>query len=145
MILQRHGTAVLAAATTAAATRSTALVEAGDHDLVGFDHTEPLHLVVGPLVEDHPNHACVDFSWDANPTKRLLANVEARLDVRPLVKSGRRATTELTLTAHHHPAPGVGRSPEATVFSRRVVKAAMHRLLETLTLSLEDFEETITA
>ncbi len=144
-ILERHAHEVLETATTAGGKRSLALVEAGDHDLPGFDRAEPLRLLVDPLVRDHPNHAWIEFSWEANEKKRLLANVNARLDIRPLVKSGRRATTELTLWADHRPVQGTRRSPEAILFSRRVVKAAMHRMLETVAASLEDFEEPIIA
>lgn len=88
-ILERHAEPVFATATAAASRRSTALVAAGDQDLPGFDSSESLLVQIAPLAKDHAHHAWIEFRWEANPRKRLLANVDVRIDIRPLVKRGR--------------------------------------------------------
>lgn len=145
LILERHGDEVLSAATTAASQRSTALVAASEQEIHGYDPSEALLIETVSLARDHPNHAWLDFSWDANPTKRLLANVDTRLDIGPLIRSGPSQTTELTLRARYEPTAGSRRSPEAALFGRRVVKAALHRLLDSIVESIENYEESLFA
>lgn len=144
-ILERHAEPVFATATAAASRRSTALVAAGDQDLPGFDSSESLLVQIAPLAKDHAHHAWIEFRWEANPRKRLLANVDVRIDIRPLVKRGPSATTELTLRAHYVPDPGTRHSPETALFGRRIVKAALLRLLESFVTSIDDYEESIFA
>ncbi|MFT5203717.1 MAG: hypothetical protein ACI9C1_003118 [Candidatus Aldehydirespiratoraceae bacterium] len=141
-IFFHHGGAVLGKATNAASLRSVRLVEAGDQTIPGFDSAEALDLKLGPITQDK-NHASMEFSWDANETKRLLANVYGRLDLRPLVKMGPSAMTEIVLRAEYTPSAVSRRSPEAVLFGRRVVKAALHRFLDDVVSGLDDYEESL--
>lgn len=143
-ILERHVDDVFSTATAAASQRSATLIDAADQQVPGFDSAESLQIRLTPLVRDK-NHASIEFSWDANPTKRLLANVDARLDIRPLVKHGPAASTEIVLRAHYEPSAAGRRTPEVALFGRRVVKAALHRLLASIIESMDDYEENIFA
>lgn len=142
LILERHEDEIFGSATAAASQRSATLVEAADQEIAGFDSGEALAIRLTPLVHDK-NRASIEFSWDANPTKRLLANVDARLDIRPLVRNAPSASTEITLRARYEPSAVGRRSPEAALFGRRVVKAALHRLLASIIASIDEYEESI--
>ena len=142
-ILERDALRVLIRATGAASHRATSVIDHADEELPGFDSSEQLCVAAEELERDHDRHAWIEFTWEANPRKRLLANVEARLDIRPLIESGPAASTELTLWARYDPAEGARRSRDTMLFGRRVVKAALHRLLEDAAQHLEDYEESI--
>lgn len=142
-ILERDASAVLSRATVAASHRATTVVRNAGQELPGFDASEQLTIRPGELTRDHDRHAWIEFTWKANPRKRLLASVEARLDIRPLISGGPAASTELTLWARYSPHAGARRSRESTLFGRRVVKVALHRLLEDITEHLEEYEESI--
>lgn len=141
-ILDRHGDMILEMVSSAAARRSVSLIRASDDALPGFDHTEQLRIRAIPFIYD-THHASVEFTWDANSKKRLLANVDTRIDIRPLVRKGPAATTELILRARYEPDASARRSPEMALFGRRVVRASLHQLLETLIATLEEYEESI--
>jgi hypothetical protein len=142
-IFERDATAILARATVAASHRATTVVSQADQELPGFDSSEELTIQPGELIRDHDRHAWIEFRWQANPRKRLLASVEARLDIRPLIAGGPAASTELTLWARYTPRASQRRSRESALFGRRVVKVALHRLLEDMAEHLEEYEESM--
>jgi len=142
-IFERDAASLLSRATLAASNRATTVIRHSEQELPGFDSSEQLTVQPGELTRNHDRHAWIEFTWQANPRKRLLASVEAHLDIRPLVSGGPAASTELTLWARYTPYAGSGRSRESTLFGRRVVKAALHRLLEDMAEHLEDYEESI--
>jgi len=140
-ILEHDAMGLLAHATSAASRRVAAVIDNSDEHLPGFDSSERLSVKPSDLVRDHDRHAWIEFTWQANPRKRPLANVEARLDIRPLIAGGPAASTELTLWARYDPPKGPKR--DSVLFGRRVVKAALHRLLADVAEHLEDYEESI--
>lgn len=142
-ILERNAATMLEEATAAASRDTARLVRNADEELPHFDSTEKLTVIVGAPERDGDRHAWVEFTWSANRRKRLLANVDARLDIRPLVRRGPTATTELTLRGRYEPAPDTRHAPETVLFGRRVVKAALHRLLGEIVTYIEDYEETL--
>lgn len=140
-LLDRHGDEILEHVAGAAVERSAAIHAAAEHPIPGFDGSHVIDLRPGPLVlDDH--HATLRFSWEGNATKRLLVNADIRLDIRPLVRRGPGATTEITLRAEYTPAIAHRRSPEHVLFGRRLVKAALRELLDVLVVLLEEFEES---
>ncbi|MEQ8841718.1 MAG: hypothetical protein RIB98_12120 [Acidimicrobiales bacterium] len=140
-LLDRHSDEILELVGTAASERSAAIVEAADDTVPGFDEGHEPELAASPFVRDD-NHARLDFTWEGNATKRLLVSVDIHLDIRPLVLRGPAATTEVTLRADYQPPVQHRRSPETALFGRRVVRAALHELLEAFVRRLEDFEES---
>lgn len=128
---------------TRAADREARLLEPELHGITAFDPRERLEIVVEDRGSHAATHAWVEFSWEANREKRLLANVDCRLDFHPLVRSGPRAKTELRLRAEYDPPPGHRHSPEAVMFGRRVVRAGLLRLVQEVTRFVEDYEETL--
>ena len=139
-LLDRHFDEIIEYVASAAVDRSAAIHAASETPIPGFDEGHPIDLTTGPLVlDDH--HATVRFSWEGNATKRLLVNADVRLDIRPLIARGPGATTEITLRADYIPPTAHRRSPEAVLFGRRLVKAALKELLDVLVVRLEEFEE----
>lgn len=144
-ILSRHGSEVLTRATEVAARRSRSLAVDGPRELPLFDAAEHVRVQIEPLVQSGPHQASLQFTWDAHAEKRLLPNVDARIDLHPMVHRGPHASTTLRLHATYAPAPGARRTPDAMVFGKRVVKSALHRLVDNLTSQLETYEESIFA
>ena len=141
-ILERDADTMLETATAATSDRTAELVSAAGETLPHFDPTEQLAVIVDEADHSGEHRAWIDFTWHADRRKRLLANVDAHLDIRPLVRA-RPPTTELTLQAHYDPAPGARHSPETVLFGRRIVNAALHRLLTEIVTYLETYEETV--
>ncbi len=140
-LLERHGDEILELVSAVATQRSAAIVEASDATLPGIDLRDELELHAEPLVLDD-NHARLEFTWEGNATKRLLASADIHLDIHPLVRRGPSATTEVILRADYRPPTQHRRSPETAIFGRRVVRAALHELLETFVRLLDDYEES---
>ncbi|MEZ5246975.1 MAG: hypothetical protein R2707_17920 [Acidimicrobiales bacterium] len=140
-LLERHGDEILAHVAGAAVARSAEIQEAADDAVLGFDRGHPISLNAGPL-DVGPQHAVLEFTWEGNAAKRLLVNTAIRLDIRPLVRRGPGATTEICLRATYQPPTAHRRSPETVLFGRRVVKAALRELLDVLVRLLEEYEES---
>ena len=142
-IVERRGQRMLADATDAAGHFVGDLVQHADRPLDGFDSSEPLTVVVADAATASAQHVWIEFTWDADRDKRLLANVRARLDFHPIVPSGRRSTTEVRLRAEYEPPASARHAPEAILFRRRLVRAALVDLLGRVTRFLEDYEDTL--
>jgi hypothetical protein len=140
-LLERHGDEILEHVAGIAVDRSAEIQAAADDVLPGFDRRHAISLNAGPLVLSY-QHALLEFTWEGNAAKRLLVNTAIRLDIRPLVRRGPAATTEISLRATYQPPSAHRRSPETVLFGRRVVKAALRELLDVLVRLLEDYEET---
>jgi hypothetical protein len=140
-ILERHGDEMLRLVAGAAVDRSAEIQDAADDAVLGFDRGHAISLDAGPLILS-AQHAVLEFTWKGNSAKRLLVNTSIRLDVRPLVRRGPAATTEISLRATYQPPAAHRRSPETVLFGRRVVKAALRELLDVLVRLLEDYEES---
>jgi hypothetical protein len=140
-LLERHGDDILAQIGAAADERSASIVNAAEETLPGFDDSGELELSTGPFIQDE-NHALLSLTWDGNATKRLLVSVDITLDIHPLVRRGPSATTEVTLRARYEPPSQHRRSRETALFGRRVVRAALHELLERFAQLLENYEES---
>lgn len=128
---------------TRAADRETRGLEPSSHGIPTFDPNEKLQIVVHDRGAEPADHVWVEFSWNANRDKRLLANVSCRLDFHPIVRSGPRAKTEVRLRAEYDPPPGHRNSPETVLFGRRAVRAGLLRLIQEVVRFVEDYEETI--
>ena len=109
-ILSRHPDEIFGIAATAAWRRSTDLVEGAERELAGFDSLEAVRVQLAPFVHDEL-FGSLELTFEADRAKRLLANVEARIDVRPLVRKGPAATTEINLRAQYLAHPGHRHSP----------------------------------
>ena len=82
-IIDLHTEAILQAATAAGAQRAVELVHADAEPLPGFDASEPVTVFLIDPDRNSEYQAFIDFRWTADPTKRLLANTRARLELRP--------------------------------------------------------------
>ena len=140
-ILERHAPEVLERATAAASARSVQLVPMSEARLPDFDHDEPLVVIVGGGDRRPDEYVSIDLRWSADRKKRLLANVGARLELRP-IGNPRRPRTEVVLKAHYSPNEGA-HGPEAAMFGRRVVHSALERFHREIVRQLEDYEETM--
>lgn len=141
-IVERMAPRLLEEGTRAADTESR-MLEPDRHGITDFDPQEELQVVVIDAGTHAASHVWLEFSWQANRHKRLLANVNCRLDFHPLVSGGPRAKTELRLRAEYDPPPGHRYSPEAVMFGRRAVRAGLLRLVQEITRFIEDYEETL--
>lgn len=142
-IVERHAVLVLRAGTEAAGVRSAHLISGSSEPSGEFDPQEPLTVVIDGAGTDRADHRWLEWHWTADREKRLLANVHARLDFQPAAGAGRRRTTELRLRADYDPAPGWRHSPDSILFGRRVVRAALQRMVEQVVVFLEEHEETL--
>jgi hypothetical protein len=142
-IVERHAVLVLRAGTEAAGVRSALLVADSSEPSGDFDPHEPLAVVIEGAGSDRHDHRFLEWRWTADREKRLLANVHARLDFQPVIGADRKRTTELRLRADYDPAPGWRHSPDTVLFGRRVVRAALDRMVEQMVVFLEEHEETL--
>lgn len=141
-IVERMAPRILSAGTKAA-DREARLLEPELHGIPAFDPQERLRVVIQGGGSHAATHVWLEFTWEANRDKRLLANVDCRLDFHPLLRSGPRAKTELRLRAEYDPPQGHRHSPETVMFGRRVVRVGLLRLVQEVTGFIEDYEETI--
>ena len=74
----------------------------------------PSPFAPAPLQLSH-QHALLEFTWEGNAAKRLLVNTA----IRPLVRRGPAATTEITLRAAYQPPTAHRRSPETVLRTPR--------------------------
>lgn len=127
-------------AATVEATRFAAdLVAYLEQGLGFFDQDERVHAVAGAL-QRTPKQASMLLQWQADPTKRVLPNVEAELFLTPIISSGSSATCELRLTGTYEPPPRRHRSMVENVLVRKVADATLHTFLRHLARSLEHDE-----
>lgn len=136
-IIDLHTEALLQAATAAGAQRAVELVHADAEPLPGFDASEPVTVFLIDPDRNSEYQAFIDFRWTADPTKRLLANTRARLELRPH-PDRRDATTELILRAHYEPSPNATWGDRVHGRGRRIVTAALERFLQAAATYVED-------
>lgn len=143
-IVERHRAAMLEQASAAASSRSKVLMADADVAIDGFDPHERLTVAVLAPPTRSAQQVTVEFGWSGDRERRLLANAQVRLDFHPLTSRGRRrGTTEVRMRAEYDPPAGARYSPEAILFGRRVVRAALLVLLDEIVRFLEDYEETL--
>lgn len=80
--------------------------------------------------------ATMELRWRADPDKRLLPNVHARLDINTLV-DGPEALTELVLHGDYSPPPRSGQSAADFFLERRAVNATLHHFLDAVVQVIE--------
>ena len=127
---------VIAAAADAAVRHANQLVANVDAAMAFFAPLDEVDIDVQSLRRKGNHHSWLYFTWTADPDRRLLPNVDAQLDLVPLVPAGPEALTVLSIHGHYMPPPSMFASMEEAVLGRRIVDAAMHRFLNHLADSL---------
>lgn len=134
-ILGDRGPALVDAATVDAERFAADLAGYLEQQLGFFDSEERLHAVTGPL-EVREKQATMPLTWEADRTKRFLPNVDASIEVNPIISKGPSATSEIRLRGTYTPPRSRHRSLMEQALSRRLVDATLHTVLRRLADSL---------
>jgi hypothetical protein len=129
--------AVVGAAADAAVDHANHLVANVDAEMSFFAPHDDVDIKVWPLSRKGDSHASMYLAWAADANRRLLPNVDGRLDIVPLIADGPAARTVLSLHGHYAPASDMFDDAREAILGRRVVDAAMHHFLECLAEGLE--------
>jgi len=124
-ILAAHSHEILHDATAAAAQHIAELITVDGEPLPGFDAAEPVTVVIIDPTIDSGYQAFIDFSWTADPAKRILPNTGARLEIRS--QPYHPAVTELILRSTYPLHPRSRRGDRHDTRRRRFVTAALQR------------------
>jgi nucleotide-binding universal stress UspA family protein len=145
-IVELAAEAILSEATTSAANHVADLVESSEDALPGFDPDEPVSIfVIDPQLDGAYEAAWIDFSWTADPTKRILPHAQARLELRPDSSSSSRST-ELLLSAEYTPDSDASRDPTAHITDRRIATEGLRHFLDRIAEAItQRYRATATA
>lgn len=136
-LLRADGAGYVDEATAEATNFAADLVDYLEHGLGFFDQDERVQAVTGELIGT-AHGISLGIQWTADPSKRVLPNVEAELILSPIISSGPSATTELRLTGTYEPPPQRYRGVIEHVLVRRVADATLHTFLRHLARGLEN-------
>lgn len=133
--LEARGVALVESATAAASTFAADLAGYLEKRLGFFDRDERVEVVMG-AVDRTKSRTLVPITWRADATRRLLPNVEAELQVTPILRRGPQATTELTLEGQYAPPRTRHGGLVERALTQRVVDATLHTFLRHLAEAL---------
>lgn len=142
-ILDGRGPELIRAATVDAEQFAADLAGYLEQQLGFFDSEERLHAVAGPL-EVRERQATMSLTWEADRTKRFLPNVDATIQVTPIISKGPSATSEIRLRGTYTPPRSRHHSLMEQALSRRLVDATLHTFLRRLADSLRTERSTPT-
>ena len=136
--LESDGRSVLSDATDHASQTASNLVVHLEQDLQFFRVDEVVTIKATELVRRSDLQAVMTLEWLADPRKRLLPNLRARLELNAIIPRGPSATTAISVIGKFDPPAGLFQRLEAALITRRVVDAAAHSFIETMAEVLEE-------
>lgn len=134
--LELDANRLLSCATQAAAESASRIAQSLEEVSEFFDIHEKVEVRASPL-HRYRTTGSLTLTWFADSEKRFLPNVQATLELNPVVPHGPAVLTELVLHGEYDPPPN--RQARATDFflERRLANAVLHTFLDNLATAIE--------
>lgn len=128
---------LLSGATNAASDRADTLVEFGPARPQSFTVDEIVSVTATPIDRVSADRAVIGLDWQAEPGKRLLPNLDAKLLIDAVIPSGRHATTAVSIVGDFDPPNNLFHAVKQSLVTRQIIDAVVHTFIVALVVRIE--------